>query len=434
MMACSALAQSSSEPMYFRVALPHTFYAVLAHGRQERLKGFEVVEWLHLPESKAAEAAFPDEDAYEEYLDALEDEAFEVVGAPNPYKGEDGEVLERRSRWTPEGRITVDENQRPTRSSGPNLLGQVGVQEVKITVWRAFRSRSGYTDRNGRFRLRSTRRDHNWRISFKTEDELKVVGAWGTVRKFRRPGDRTRSPWRYHFHWWSSEWMSSTIVNGAHQYDRLRATHGLASPWHSFQLLNVRTAFGSTDTDSNNNRHSPWPLTNRIKLWSATSNGTVKCTDGLQRTLAHELTHSAHYKAGQWHMLNSTDLMTESYAVFVEWLFCERYYPHQSTAWDADKQNENFDEMSDGYSAVFIDLEDDVDQCTDEGDRPDCQDWPDDWVVAYVNPEYQAWVIQNAVFAEKEINDVDDYLLRTYPNNSQNELMVILIRGYEGIE
>ena len=420
-------------------SLPHTFYAVLSSAT-ELPADARVVEYIHIPERQSGvETSFSTTDSLTDYIDELEAAAFEVVGAVNPFKGDDGEVLERAECWTADGRLTVDETLRPTRNGFTNN-GPIGLCGAKVILWRGLRSESMYTGcdggamQSGRILINCVRRSRHWRVEFKTDGELKVVNAWGIAHDFKRGGDKTRAPWFHNFGWWSTDWMHATLVNGANMYDRFRGSHSMASPWHSFQLLNVRAAYGPTVNDPSSNRHSPWPLTNRLKLWSEHTAGLHKGTDHLQRTLAHELTHSAHYKAGQLHMLNSTDLVAESYADFAEWLFCERFYPHQSTAWDANKQGENFTDMADGYTSVFIDMIDNGDQCTNRGDRPLCISWPNDRVDAYANPVSGGWVIQNAVFGEKHIDDIGNYLLQTFPGNPQNPNLPALIAGFDAIE
>lgn len=389
------------------IAFPHTFYVVDEYPTADATN---VKEYLHIPEDGQAPDYYTTESSLEDYITRVEEESFSITGSSGG--NDDDDIFEKASCWDPTGTITVDETE---RNIAVNNLGPTGVCGTEVIVYRVFRNQSTFTNCNGDFTISCFRKAGNWKIKFKTQDQLKVVNAFGLARSFNRPGGRTRTPWIHNFDWWSSEWMSATIVNGAATYDQLRAQYNLASPWHSFQLLNVRTAFGTnTSDDDNSNRHSPWWGTNRIKLWSDIGTLGYKGTDGLQRTLAHELTHSAHYKAGQSHMIFSTKLMTESYADFVEWLWCERFYPHQSDVWGANKQLETWSDMSDGYSAVFIDMVDseiNANQCIEVGNFSRCPEYPLDFA-----ENMTPWSIQNAVFAEQEISHVGDYLVATYPN------------------
>ena len=97
-------------------------------------------------------------------------------------------------------------------------------------------------------------------------------------------------------------------------------------------------------------------------------------------------------------------------ADYIAHIFIQQYYPN----FNSDKQNEDRNKMSNGYSAVFIDLEDDNNQRDRIGGNTN---FPDDDVVGYTPAQ-----MQNAVKTSRKIEHVRDYLRDTYNNSTQDNL------------
>jgi hypothetical protein len=68
---------------------------------------------------------------------------------------ESGKIMKRR-RWTPSGRITVEEGALTRIKSDNNIVGVMGA-EVRVRKWGFLVIRKGRTDRNGNFSTRRTR-------------------------------------------------------------------------------------------------------------------------------------------------------------------------------------------------------------------------------------------------------------------------------------
>jgi len=83
-----------------------------------------------------------------------------------------------------------------------------------------------------------------------------------------------------------------------------------------------------------------------------------KETDALYAVTFHELGHQSHWKLNRWNITCSKKILRESWADYIEHLFIQQYYPN----FDSDKQDEDRNEMDDGYSAIFIDLMDNTNQ------------------------------------------------------------------------
>jgi hypothetical protein len=113
----------------------------------------------------------------------------------------DIETFEKRRRWTPSGRITVEEDELTKISPNNNILG-VRNALVKVRKWGWLPIRRAETSKSGHFSTRSTRtRRVQYAVYFQPEDKRFVVKA-GTVfwdARHRGTIRYDRQPWNQHF-------------------------------------------------------------------------------------------------------------------------------------------------------------------------------------------------------------------------------------------
>ena len=106
----------------------------------------------------------------------------------------------------------------------------------------------------------------------------------------------------------------------------------------------------------------------------------------------------------------------------IEHIFTQQYYP----GIDTDKQDHNRQRMSSGYSAIFIDLEDDVNQRTIFGGSTD---FPDDDVRGYTPRQ-----LQSAVEKSRNLESVRDQLRSKYNNETDGAELDDLFNFYIDIQ
>ena len=389
--------------------LPSTFFAVVEHGVTIP-HGADVLEYVHIPETEEAEAYFDSEPNFVDYIDSIEFTAFDLIDIENPYEVEGL----RATRWDASGRIRAANSVYSSTGPVAVIIPEFeAVPGVKIRLTRGYRSASTFASSTGSFRINGIRRSRNWRVVFKDQNTFRVVNSLGIERKFDRGGPTTRTPWDLQLAFWYEAWMNATIAAGCDKYDRARAQHGLASPWKNLSRLNIRSCYDCEGP----NRRTGVPIANEIKIVGRRSNGDRRTSSQVQRALAHELTHSAHRRNGEFHLVNVHKIVNESYADFVEYLFCERFYPNQNRNWNGDGQSRRADRttnaagvelptMLNGYTPVFIDLLDNVDQCgTFLPAGSPCDVFPRD-NVSGVSP----WVIQQTVFRSRNLTDFQNQL------------------------
>ncbi|WP_142531477.1 hypothetical protein [Saccharicrinis carchari] len=137
-----------------------------------------------------------------------------------------------------------------------------------------------------------------------------------------------------------------------------------------------------------------------------------KETDDLYAVAFHELGHQSHWKLTKWNITWSKKIVRESWADFIEHTFIQQYYP----GFSSHKQNDDRNRMSNGYSAIFIDLVDGENQRFTRS-HAGSTNYPNDNVKGY-----SASQLQSAVKNSRKLEQVRDYLKKNYKNSTEDKL------------
>ena len=340
-----------------------------------------------------------------DFLHALEDEALRITDNWEEPIVEEAAPNARRSRWNPSGRIRVME-----REGGINR-GYLPVENIKVRIRRWFTIRTEYTDANGNYLIgRRFRRPVNYSVKFETPyAKISNWIGWDT----RHDGPKRKGAWNVDFNWHSESWVRATLINAIVEYRVQYHRTGIQNPYpisywaggEAVNKLNVRAVFKEGTGDMFAVR------ANRIRIYSEFTRGRGnKETDDLYRVSFHELAHQSHWKLNRWNITWSTKILRESWADYIEHIFIQQYYPNVRS----DKQGDDRNAMSDGYSAIFIDLADNVNQRTRNSGSTN---FPNDNVQGYTPSQ-----MQSAVKTSRKLEHVRDYLRDTYNNRTENNL------------
>ena len=350
-----------------------------------------------------------------DFLNELEGEALRMTNnweKPFTDSNENGRTNGRRSKWNPSGRIRVREVERRSGSQ-TTQRGWLPVENIKVRVRRWFTIKTDYTDANGNYRISHRfRRPVNYSVKFETPyAKISNWIGWDT----RYDGPKRKGVWNADFDWHSESWVRATLINTIVEYRVQYRRTGIQNPYpisywaggDALNKLNVRDVFKEGTGDLIPVR------ANRIRIYSEFKrNRGNKGTDDLYAVAFHELGHQSHWKLNKWNITWSKKILRESWADYIEHIFIQQYY----TNFNSDKQDEDRNEMSDGYSAIFIDLVDDENQRFTRG-HGGSTDFTDDDVVGYTPVQ-----MQNAVKTSRKLEHVRDYLRDNYNNGTQDNL------------
>lgn len=373
----------------------------------------EVLAELFLPEEYENDDENSGGRISNDFLEELEYEALRITGnLDEDESSSNGRVA--ASKWTPSGRVTVREVIGTTATA--NLLPVVNVK-VKVKGW--FYLSDTYTDTQGNYRLKSTKRKVDYKIEFES-DRVKITNWIGWSRNHNGPNNRT-SGWSPSFDWddasgvrWNESWVNATLLNAAYECRIQVNRKGMQTPFpvgfwagsgRAVNKLNIRVKYGE---GTGRMITKPWTI-NEIKIWSDHNNGFHKGTDFLYRVSFHEFGHSMHARLSGT-MSGTAKIIKESWADFVEHYFIIEYYPNQSIV--SGKQTEDRADWGEGYTPLFIDLMDDDNQLTRLGG-----DRPNDNVRGYRFTQLQESLEKN-----KTLREVRDHLRDNYTNSTRGNL------------
>lgn len=340
-----------------------------------------------------------------DFLYALEDEALRITNNWEEPIGEELGSNVRTSRWNPSGRVRVMEQR------GGTNRNWLPVENIKVRVRRWFTVKTDYTDSNGNYKVNHRfRRSVNYSIKFETPyAKISNYLGWDT----KHDGPKIKGDWNVDFNWHSESWVRATLINSIVEYRVQYHRTGIKNPYpisywaggEAIDKINVRAVF-----DEGTGNH--WPLrTNVIKIFTEFTRGRGnKETDDLYSIAFHELGHQSHWKLNRWNITWSNKIMRESWASYIEHIFIQQYYPNYPTH----KQSEDKNDMSDGYSAIFIDLADNNNQRTRNNGNIN---FPNDNVQGYTPSQ-----MQSAVKTSRRLEHVRDYLRDNYDNGTESNL------------
>lgn len=295
--------------------------------------------------------------------------------------GDDKSTFGWPSKWTPKGRIRLTDN----------VLNNIsGLNGVKVKVHRWFEVRECLTNRSGDFNiLHKFRYPVNYSIKWERNDFQIRSGSFGQAY-FNGPyknGD------------WNLDivngisWHYGHVHRAAIDYYYNNPTSLRRPPLNGF--LGMRLTFGVYDEcDRADYRH--WQrlwFGPEIRMYSKWNSCDARSSQDQYRTAIHELAHASHFNMSHWHFRNSANMMQESWAVGVAWVFEILKYPNPIDLQNLMLQNAplingvRFDVINWGerqYTPLVIDLIDDINQrANQKSNNGGNADFPIDNVSSY---------------------------------------------------
>lgn len=282
------------------------------------------------------------------------------------------EILANRSKWNPNGKITVKEDV-------VNKTVGVAGAEVKVRKWGLVVIRRAYTDKNGEFKTSSTGTKRvKYAVYFNSPFRFKVMA--GTVfveARHRGTSTYKKQSWNQHFSSGRGQFYA-LVHNAAYDYyTRVVPTYDLRRP----RVCRISAKYDLCGSSE----HRPDILTllptSDIRVTRREEDDNGNCiyrgTDGIYATTVHELTHAGHREldTGMFNILYSNNcerlMLRESWAEGVETIVTnDRYRSLRSTylnstndnlGWNYQRQRNTVAEMTE-YTPVVADLVDNLNQ------------------------------------------------------------------------
>ena len=302
-------------------------------------------------------------------------------------KGDGSETARwwRRRKWSPSGRITVEEGVLTDIGSRRNIVGVMGA-EVKVRKWGFLVIRRARTDRAGNFRTRGTRTKRvKYAVYFNSPGNF-VVKAGTVFWNARHRGHRRykRSGWFQHFSEGGRSHFYSLVQNAAYDYyTRAVPRYGLKRPRYCKLSAKYNRCASS--------QHRPGLLSNNafvsdIRITRRNGNCNYRQSDGIYATTVHELTHAGHRQMdqGMFSVFESGScnraFLKESWAEGVETIVTNDRYraldrnyfrdANDDIGWNYLRQTHSPNNMTE-YTPIVADLVDNLNQNDEYSDlRP----------------------------------------------------------------
>ncbi len=272
-----------------------------------------------------------------------------------------GENERVASNWTPSGNIQAHDD----------LLGTEPLKGVKVRARRWFKTATGITNSAGNYTVNKSFNSGNkvnYSIVWERDGNFDIrSGTWGQAIY---NGPKKSSAWNL------------TISSGVQKF--YAAIHRAAHYYyyeHIFSLRrpNHRVKIGGYDKCQNFNgdfaNWRTWLTWPDIRVYRKEDDCTIKGTDEIFSTTAHEIAHSSHWQmsksnGNRYDFLSADDMVVESWARCVQWLLTNNFYLSNGLSlnwsdgyqWLNATNTSHLDHMRDGYTPVAIDLIDDVNQ------------------------------------------------------------------------
>jgi len=280
-------------------------------------------------------------------------------------------LLERRRKWNPHGKITVEEDAL-TKLGAQSTVGVMGAN-VRVRKWGFLVIKQATTDVNGNFQTSDTRTRYvTYSVYFHSHPFFTVKA--GTIfwnARYRSTHRYDRSGWFQHFALGGRSHFYSLVQNAAFDYyTRVVPNYGLQRPssWISI----------SAKYNSNGSSHNiaGWIfIASEVQIRRGTGTN-YRGSDGIYASTVHELTHAGHRRldTGMFSILHQGNkerlLMKESWAEGVETKVTnDRYstlfsgYLNSNNGWRGYRQFSSVSEMNE-YTPMVTDLIDSFNQRT----------------------------------------------------------------------
>ena len=231
---------------------------------------------------------------------------------------------------------------------------------------------------------------------------------------------------------WKSIGMSGVyahIHRGAYTYHYQNDKYGIQSPPRQGGILNQKLHIGAMDKDGTSHYYdfNKFFTTPQVKIYSKV--GSARRTSvNIFGTTIHELAHASHWEMGysteqylvDWIFRKA--LMPESWASCVEHVITSDIYSSTSNKnWNW-KQTETFDDFSDGYTPLFIDLIDDYNQRDKEGGDTDYPfDRIDGYTISQLEYILDKTYIDLGIYSASHLETIyESFAISIYKNKLRN--------------
>ena len=296
-------------------------------------------------------------------LEAIEDEAIRLCGYSDMLQQNASKGL--FSKWTPSGTIKVWDDV---------LLKYIPIHGAKVQVRWLTHIEKDFTDANGNFSTSSFRFDVNYSIKWERADFDIRSGNWGQAWY---NGPKLGSAWYLNIDKGGMSWVYAHIFRAAHMYYYGHSSWGIKSPPKDGKLLKQSIKIGAMDKSGTSHYFdfNKFFTTPQIKVFRYDSDGSEQASIDLFATTIHELAHASHwemcYSYGQYVLdfLSDKAILSESWASCVEHIITNEFYPPRKSDYGydylkyADYQKLTIKaSRTDGYTGVFIDCIDDLNQ------------------------------------------------------------------------
>lgn len=224
-----------------------------------------------------------------------------------------GDPYRNGEDWRPNGRITLYDDSK-------NMT--IGVEGIKVRARRWFTTYTGITDANGYYAVDGwyTRPANYW-LEFERYD-FSVNHGSGGPREISGP--KIEAAWNLDLTGYD-KYVGTIFRAAIHYY--YKDIQGLRRPpLNSFWATQMKIgAFDETNPGANGD-HSSWrrflSLGEAIHIYNPN-----RSSEDIYATTIHELAHAVHWEMDASDYNNSEDIVSESWAVGVQWVLTKMEYP-----------------------------------------------------------------------------------------------------------
>ncbi|MBI9068385.1 MAG: hypothetical protein JEZ09_13910 [Salinivirgaceae bacterium] len=314
---------------------------------------YEVLDELFLPETMEEDSSSLKSADEWSFWDELEVEALKIT---DNYEGDESNGLKAtnwgRKKWKPSGTIRVNDN------SG---LGWIPVVGCKARAYSWFTIKSDLTDNNGYFYINHNFKGHvNYSIKWERADFDIRSGNWGQAY-YNGPRYKEKA-WNLDIGKGGISWVYAHVHRGAYTY-WYNNTYGIKTPpKNSFWKRKVKIGVMDKGGRAFYKKSNRWNTFPEIKIYKKTASGTERSSKLIYGTIVHELAHSSHWDIDKSTFRNADDIVIESWAVGVAYVFVDDVYGSDNFSWNSYTFNDINTDLEGIYTPLVIDLIDNTNQ------------------------------------------------------------------------
>ena len=358
---------------------PNYRYACVPYGYTFPNVQYDIIANLYIPEEDPL-LVYDDDSELDICVDKLVYEALSITGnldsfnivepdtnAPEP-------LFSRRSKWNPSGIIRFHDNTLVPPST-TEKVGWKGLEGVKVRVRRWFTTREALTDANGYYFINEKfRRDVNYSIKWERQNfQLNLA----TVGQLYFEGPKQTGAWVLNIGPGLANMISTVHMAAMDYYYKYYYVNLSSPPLNTFWTPRLNIGIYYEYNSDANGDCRPWARTfglyNVIRIYRPN-----RKAHEIYGTAIHKLAHYSHWNiAGASTYNNASGKLRDSWCRLVQWIFANKRYKNYYGLANFDHyfgwQSYNLSSssavssMHDGYTPVFIDLVDNWNQYTENG-------------------------------------------------------------------